>query len=594
MEPSAPGQEYTGAGTNGLAGSAMGTESKAAMTDPAGSPPTIEPGTRRLPDRALAVLLLALTPALAAVWLIPGFVTQDGPAHVYNAQILLEALRHGAASPFAGTYQVRWEPLPNWAGHLSLMGLLGILPARTAERAMTSLTLLAPALATLALRRRVLGRDDPAAVPAALATAVLAPNLTWLFGFWSFLLGVAAFALTLAVAGPGLSGGRLGAGRIATLGALLALGYLCHPISLGLTVLALAVLGLATPAGPCERRRRLVGLGLALAPLVPLGLVYLTLMRGGGRITPLWDNLTSPWSLAAWRAQLGWVDPVTLGSRAMLPFLGRRSGLLGLLTPVVWLVLGLSLLGLAGAFSRPTGTTRRGQRRGWLILAALFLIGGVAAPDSLGLSHGFYLAQRIVLLGLIVLAATVGPATGAVLTNAARRLLQLATAALALAAAVQGLFVLDYGRHADRVAGPVLAAASQIEPGDRLAPLWLDLRGPFRVNPLLHAESWLGVDTRAIVWSNYESAFYYFPVQIAPGVPHPPVLGFEAVSILDSPDDAQVQAGAWADLLALHHDAIDLLVIQGHNPWLEAITALWYDPGPATDATGSVRVWRHR
>ena len=34
------------------------------------------------------ILLLALSPALAAIWLTPSFMTQDGPAHLYNAQIL--------------------------------------------------------------------------------------------------------------------------------------------------------------------------------------------------------------------------------------------------------------------------------------------------------------------------------------------------------------------------------------------------------------------------------------------------------------------------------------------------------------------------
>ncbi len=567
------------------------------MIDPSGVPkpaPPSDPGTgtdRERPADARRILLLALAPALLAVGLVPGFVTQDGPAHVYNAHILLESL--GADSPFADTYAVRWELLPNWAGHLILMGLLSLASPRAAERAITVLTLLAPALATLSLRRRVVGPSDPAAVPVALAVAVLAQNLTWLFGFWSFLLGVAVFAAALGVAWTGLERGRLSPWRIAALGGLLALGYLCHPISLGLTVVGLGVLALATPAEPGERRRRLVGLGLALTPLVPLGLVYLRAMRGGGAITPLWDNLTDPTSLAAWRAQLGWVDPITLGSRAQFPFVPRRSGLFGLLAPVVWLGLGLIALGLAGWTARPGDDVPRGTRRGWWLLAGGLLAGGVVAPDSLGLSHGFYLAQRVVLLGLVALIPCLGPAAGATLTAGARRWLQAATAALALAAAVQGLVVVEYARYADRTVGPVLAATGRVGRGVRRAPRGLDPRGPYRVNPLLHAESWLGVGTGNVVWSNYESAFYYFPVQIAPGVAHPPVLGFEAVSILDDPADAALRAQAWFDLLSFGHETIDVLVLRGHDPWLESITGLWYDP-IGRNPRAAVQVWRHR
>ncbi len=38
--------------------------------------------------RGLAFLIAALAPALAAIWAVPWFVTQDAPAHVYNAEIL--------------------------------------------------------------------------------------------------------------------------------------------------------------------------------------------------------------------------------------------------------------------------------------------------------------------------------------------------------------------------------------------------------------------------------------------------------------------------------------------------------------------------
>jgi cobalt-zinc-cadmium efflux system protein len=43
-----------------------------------------------------------------------------------------------------------------------------------------------------------------------------------------------------------------------------------------------------------------------------------------------------------------------------------------------------------------------------------------------------------------------------------------------------------------------------------------DLRGRFRANPLVHLDCWLGVDTQNVVWSNYEAAYYYFPVRLKP------------------------------------------------------------------------------
>lgn len=65
------------------------------------------------------MLGLALAPALSAVVAGPWFITQDSPAHLYNVEVLARGV--DAGSPFHGFYQVRWEPLPNWAGHLTLL-----------------------------------------------------------------------------------------------------------------------------------------------------------------------------------------------------------------------------------------------------------------------------------------------------------------------------------------------------------------------------------------------------------------------------------------------------------------------------------------
>ncbi len=62
-------------------------------------------------------VLLAVTPALLAIAWYQGFVTQDGPAHLYNAHIIARSV--DAGSPFGKAFSVRWEPLPNWAGHLA-------------------------------------------------------------------------------------------------------------------------------------------------------------------------------------------------------------------------------------------------------------------------------------------------------------------------------------------------------------------------------------------------------------------------------------------------------------------------------------------
>ena len=131
------------------------------------------------------MLLVALGPALTAVAAVPWFVTQDGPAHLYNAEILARSF--AADSPFRQSYRVQWEPLPNWAGHLLLAALGAVAPPRGANLAQTALTLAGLAASVLWLRASIAGARGFRI--AAMLAAILSMNVVWLLGFTSFLLG---------------------------------------------------------------------------------------------------------------------------------------------------------------------------------------------------------------------------------------------------------------------------------------------------------------------------------------------------------------------------------------------------------------------
>ena len=221
---------------------------------------------------SLALLITAglLLPVIVAIWTVPDFVTQDGPTHLYNAWILSRS--SDPRSPYQAFYQVNWQPVPNWAGHLALAGLLLVVSPWTADRIMMTVTLLGLPLASVWLRWKV--RGDRSLQGACLLAAMLAMNLTWLLGFTSFLLGCVLFPITLGVWWSARD--NLGYRRIASIGLLLVLGYFCHLVSLGLTLLALGVLALFAPAerepGDCRRPRlrRLVRSALCVLPVVPL------------------------------------------------------------------------------------------------------------------------------------------------------------------------------------------------------------------------------------------------------------------------------------------------------------------------------------
>jgi hypothetical protein len=558
--------------------------------------------TERRAGRGWIVLVLALIPALAAILWIPGFVTQDGPAHLYNSHILLESFRPD--SPFRDVYQVKWQPLPNWAGHLGLVGLMAVgVPPRDADRLMLAATLVGFAASLFWLRTRVAGVRG--SIPSAILCALLAMNLPWLFGFTSFLLGASLFPVTL---GTWWTGRRaMGWSRAAAISGLLVLGYFAHLVSLGLTAVGLVFLCAFDP-NP-RRPRRWAWTLTSLLPLVPLGLVYRGLMRGGGGIEPLWMELKDPLSLESWKAQLGWVDPLTLGSRYLAPFVERAQAAFLALTPVLWVGLGLAamigqtVLGRRNSGPLPPGGGGLGrwgsaveddrlvtlehcppsERRGWVALAALLLFGGLIGPDTLGVKHGNYLSQRVVLLGLAALVPALDLGTE-------RPLGKFGSVALAVALALQSAFVWDYGVRSDRLVGQFLKARPLVGRNKRVGTLLLDLRQRYRANPLLHIDNLLGIGTGNVIWNNYEAAHYYFPVQARGNVPHPPPLAFERVSLLDDPAFAARRSALWETLLAEHRDEIDVVVVWGEDAsGLDEITGRWFEPA---DGAGKIRVWR--
>jgi hypothetical protein len=532
-----------------------------------------EPGPNRDVARGLIVLALALAPALAAIAWFPDFVTQDGPAHLYNARILNESLRPG--SPFSGTFEVAWRPLPNWSGHLGTMALVAALPSNLAGRAMTAITLVALAASVVWLRWAVAGSKG--LVTASVLAALLAMNVTWLLGFTSFLLGAALMPPTLAL----WWGGRewFGPARALGLSALLVLGYFSHPIGLGLTVAGLGMLAVLTPG--LDRARRGLWTVASLVPLVPLGLAYRALTRSGGGLEPVWEHLSDPWSIRSWAGQLGWVDPISLAAKAYRPFDLAPSAVNGLLSPAIWTAVAVGVLAVS------TWRHRTGDRAGWLALAILLLLGGLFGPDTLGVKHGHYLPQRVALLGLVALVPWLD-------LSGHRRAVRLASGLLVFALAVQSAFVWDYASDCRKAVGSLLKAGPAIGSGRRVGTLLVGIKGRFRANPLMHADCLFGVEAANVIWNNYETAHYYFPVKVRPGLDPPPAREFEQIALLDAPDEAEERARRWDALLGEYRESIDLIVAwsESATPRLDAINqARGYEE---TFRDGPVRVWARR
>ena len=197
------------------------------------------------------------------------------------------------------------------------------------------------------------------------------------------------------------------------------------------------------------------------------------------------------------------------------------------------------------------------------------LLVGFVGPDSLGAGHGEYLPQRLELLGLAALVPGINLKLGG-------KLGRLTASCLVIAVALQSVIVWDYAIHSERTAGQIIRLNDLVGRNQRMAPLLIRIRSRFRANPLLHAESWLGVGTGNILWSNYETRHYYFPVQFRPGIERPDPFDFERLALSTDPDPGERSRLLWEQLLD-RSSMIDRIVVWGSDPALDALTERHYD-----------------
>lgn len=140
------------------------------------------------PDNVLFWLLWGIH--LVPIWLFTPFPTVDGPAHLYNARLMLELWR---GNPTVSEFFVL-NPLlqPNVLGHVLLAGLMALgLPALLAEKLL--LTILV-GLLPLAFRRLIRSLN-PDAGDVALLVFPFVYGFLFFMGFYNFLLGLVMLLL---------------------------------------------------------------------------------------------------------------------------------------------------------------------------------------------------------------------------------------------------------------------------------------------------------------------------------------------------------------------------------------------------------------
>jgi len=428
--------------------------------------------------RALAFSALVFL-HLVPVWAVAYPPSGDGPAHLESARALLD--RASAAPSVDREYlALRRDPSVSWFASLALAGLmLGASPMVALKLFMIGCLL----LFACAMHYALTSVDRRAGWLSLLALPLLY-NTLFLYGFYSFLYGVAVMLFTV---GHWLRGeeGTLGASWRLT-GLALAL-QLTHVFALMAAVVTLAVLGLARAL----TRQRAEGFTRALATHVvaPLYAFLPALVLAVVFLLPRLDARAEPDAPAV----------RFLRSFPLLSYGDEREA---------WLAGGVAaLVAIVGLMVAAQGLRRRRlvEADALLVVGLFWLAFWVGAPERM--AHGSFLAERAALCLLVTL----------LLWCASRPLRGWARAtsgalAVTIALGLLGLHI----RKAREVSGQVeayVAAASGVAPGSALLPLGTSHPvPPARVPFLEHAASYVALARHGINLGNYQFAADHFPL----------------------------------------------------------------------------------
>lgn len=528
-------------------------------------------------------LLLAVFTCLP-IWAVDYFINQDGSGHVYSASLMTELLRGNPA--VSEVYTFNSISFPNSSGHWILIFLLLFFSPFTVTKIIVTFTFLGLVAAVGWLRWITVGREGVAT--SLLIGAAIGFNWLWLMGFYNFIIGVIGFTFTLGLFYRWRE--DMNPARALLLAALLVLVYFSHIIGFGILAVSIGLLSVFVP--PSKWKKTFAWTALAFLPIVPLLIIYKLLSEAGGGFSPVWRNLSDPYSISSWITQIRSADLFVLISRRTFPFTNANSNVFAVFTPALWILGAIFLLMAATWFSFRKQRDFLKKYYAFAVLFAVCIFIAMFAPDDFQLTHGGVLRERFLLCGLIAFVPLFR-------TDSSVWLKRFAQFCLALVIVFQTLALWEYSLFSNKLAKDLVAAQASVQENSRLVSVSIIEDGlRYHAQPTGQMDNYLGIigGKNVRVWDNYEIGHYLFPI-VAKEISHRQfVLGYTGSNVFalnDKGVNFDEKLLKLETLLESNNNKIDTLLVWGKDARVEAVLGRWFESEPFFQS-GEVRLFRRR
>jgi hypothetical protein len=455
---------------------------------------------------------------LLPVWVFKFFPSQDGPSHLYNAQVLREYTNPNYVFP--QFFDLHLALFPNWLANLLEWAFLYIAPALIAEKLLLTVYVVAFPLSFFYFLDAVqAGRNLSGFI-----SFLFIFNFLLMKGFYSFALAMPLFFFILGYWWKHKE--HLGWKEIGLCNLFMGLIFLGHLVPYVLAGSSLGLLALV------YFRKRFRPILLTAACVLPSGLLLLVYLLTSSSIGGNLKNFQFT-SLPVLLQQLTSLGILVSFNKTQLIFSQTTAAILGsLLVFSLWKDVQDSRKMLAPFL---------GQRFYFLLLAVVLLVVYFVIPKTIG--SGTMLNERVGLLAVLVIPAF--------FREGQHRVWRWLAVGLG-AVLIVNLAWLGYTfRGLNKYLNAFVVAVPQIEPNKVLLPIVIGRNGPsLKVGIFEHSDNYYTLDNGGINVMNYEAQYDYFPVKFKADFQLP----------LDSP--------LWVEKIFSHPELINLCEYASHINYL--------------------------